>query len=170
MLWWLPRIAVMDIWQFTEKVSNNEGSMSCVYTWTMLHYRWKEVSQAECSAQCIFDAHWFVVEHQLQSESLCYVILMEFLDEYYMLCPYMNTIPPIGINICLVKEIKVSLLNTSLALSSMPIPFATYMRWPIQFIINDNSQDFSFSHLYNTSSIYRDIARRNALMWITKQL
>ena len=73
-----------------------------VYTGTMLHCNCKDVSPAECSALCIFDAHWFEVEHQSQCEALCFVILIDFSDECYMLSPYMNAIIQIGINKCIV--------------------------------------------------------------------
>ena len=53
----------------------------------MLHCNCKDVSQAECSALYIFDAHWFGVEHQSQCEALCFVILIDFLDGCYMLSP-----------------------------------------------------------------------------------
>ena len=82
-----------------------------VYTGTMLHCNCKDVSLAECSALCIFDAHWFEVEHQSQCEALCFVILIDFSDECYMLSPYMNAIIQIGINKCIVQGYQCSIVE-----------------------------------------------------------
>ena len=135
-----------------------------VCTRTMLHCWCKDVSQAECSALCVFDAHRFVVEHQLQGETLCFVILRFFSDVYYMISHIHEYINSDKDNKCIVQWDKcfiVKCLSCFKYNADTLWYFLTYihcMGWPIQLPIDDNSQEFSFSHLYNTSFLYVDIA------------
>ena len=60
MLWWrFPRIVVVDIWHFTEKIPDNERSIpvECLCM-TLLHCRCKDISQAESILLCVYLMHF----------------------------------------------------------------------------------------------------------------
>ena len=86
-----------------------------------------------------------------------FVILIDFSDECFP--PYMNAIIQIGINKCIVQGYQCFIADDLSRFKYYANTFCYflidihYMRWPVQLIINDNSQEFSFSHLYNTGSI-----------------
>ena len=166
MLWWgFPSIVVMDIWHFTEKI---------IKQWRkhIIGMFIHEQCYIVIIYICIFDAHWFEVEHQSQCEALCFVILIDFSDECYMLSP---------IHECNNLNRDKQMYSTRISmfhcwnLSCFKYYANTfcyflidihYMRWPVQLIINDNSQEFSFSHLYNTGSINIDISHRSwKMLW-----